>query len=359
MASFVAQGADIVQNANVATNSSLGQDGAGQITVTSGTSPFPDGYIIEFEVINVATNGEFSTSTAFTGITVYASEADYIAGTPIYTYTPQNAGQTAAVQDSTDRIGDEYIQFNANILTSSDPGAPNLNSLFVAPGSNIGNQTSTVFDHHTDIDYDGSGGIDAGTIEDGNGFFNIANSSTVCFDASTYILTPNGQTPILDLLVGDCVVTADNGPQKIVWIGKRHVTRLQLITQPKLRPVLIPQGVLGAHIDTLVSRQHALVTKGGSLMRSAKLAGRARSRMRIANGRKSVTYLHLMFDSHQIIFANGIAAESFYPGPHALRALTKRQLHTLRPVLPDIVRSGIISGKALSMYGAMARPIAH
>lgn len=59
----------------------------------------------------------------------------------------------------------------------------------------------------------------------------------------------------------------------------------------------------------MISRQHALIAHEVSLIISAKMAAPPRSRMRIANGCKQVTYLHLMVENHQFIFANGIPAE--------------------------------------------------
>ena len=34
-----------------------------------------------------------------------------------------------------------------------------------------------------------------------------------------------------------------------------------------------------------------------------------------------ITYHHLCCDSHEIMFGNGAAAETFYPGPQALKSL--------------------------------------
>ncbi|MEP2598466.1 MAG: hypothetical protein ABJH38_11135, partial [Lentilitoribacter sp.] len=207
MATFLANGSDVLRNANVNSNSSAGQDGAGQITVSGGQSIFPDDYIIEFEVDSVLPNGEFDGNTGFIGIRVFASQADFNAGIVTYTYTPQNPGQTADIQNSLSGIGDSYVVFNANVLVSSDSGAPQLQTLFVAPGSDVGpssaSGSSTTFDRNTDIDFNEDGVIDSTNIEDGNGFFNIASSETVCFTPQTKILTPNGECAIEDLRRGD------------------------------------------------------------------------------------------------------------------------------------------------------------
>jgi hypothetical protein len=42
----------------------------------------------------------------------------------------------------------------------------------------------------------------------------------------------------------------------------------------------------------------------------------------VAHGKRQVTYYHLMFDCHQIIWSEGVPSESFYPGPLALGGLS-------------------------------------
>ena len=51
-----------------------------------------------------------------------------------------------------------------------------------------------------------------------------------------------------------------------------------------------------------------------------------------------VTYLHLLFDEHQIINANGIAAESLYLGEEGVKAMTsaaRKELTALFPQFAD------------------------
>ena len=73
--------------------------------------------------------------------------------------------------------------------------------------------------------------------------------------------------------------------------------------------------------------------------------------VRVAKGKKRVTYFHLMFDEHQIIYANGAASESFYPGDNALKMFTLHVLHELRALFPDLGRKSVKQA-----YGPTARP---
>ena len=145
---------------------------------------------------------------------------------------------------------------------------------------------------------------------------------------------PRGDVLIEDLRVGDLVVTADNGPQRIRWIGRSHFGARALATTPRLRPVLIRRGVLGAERDLLVSRQHGLLI-GDHLVRSIHLTDRPG--IRIANGRRSVTYFHLMFDAHQIIFSEHIPTESFLPGPFTFATFSEARLREFEAAFPGLI----------------------
>ena len=71
----------------------------------------------------------------------------------------------------------------------------------------------------------------------------------VCFTAGTAISIPKGTVLIETLKVGDLVLTADNGPQPIRWIGRRDLDQTALLRVPKLRPVLIKQGGFAKHAN--------------------------------------------------------------------------------------------------------------
>lgn len=353
MPTFTALGEDILNNANVNSNSNGGQDNAGFIRITGGQQLFPDGSVVVFEVDQVNANGEIDGNSGFIGITVYADAAAFTAGTPLYTYGPQNLGQTATVQSSVDGLGDNYIRFNANVLVSSDAGAPSLSSLFVAPGSDIANQNgNTIFDHHTDIDLNGDGTVDpAPSLEDGNGEFNIGAGVAVCFAKGTLIETASGEKPVETLIVGDLVRTLDHDFQPIRWIGS-----VQHPAVGALAPVMIRKGVLENTRDLLVSPQHRMLLTGWraelffgecEVLASAKSLINDRDIVRVEGG--FVEYFHILFDTHEIIFAEGAPSESFYPaamGAQALSKDTRDEILTLFPHLGAMDFDG---------YGASAR----
>ena len=64
---------------------------------------------------------------------------------------------------------------------------------------------------------------------------------------------------------------------------------------------------------------------------------------------KEITYFHLLFDRHQIVFADGVAAESFFPADQSMDALDEAARARLFDERPEM-RSNIGS------YGPTARP---
>lgn len=170
---FLLYGVDIVSDPGVDTTVGTGEDAAGQIALTSGTSLFGATQLVEFLFEGAQDNGEVNGSTVITGIRVYDSQADFDAGTVLYDYTPKVAGEYGLVATNIADMGDTYLNFNAGVFDSSNPAAPLLSQMLLAPGSNAAeNIGSLTLDHHTDVDYNDNGVILGGTIENGNGQFN-------------------------------------------------------------------------------------------------------------------------------------------------------------------------------------------
>ena len=180
-----------------------------------------------------------------------------------------------------------------------------------------------------------------------------------CFVAGTRILTPQGERRVEDLRAGDLVATARGDAVPIVWQGHRAMTRADLDAQPELRPIVLAKGALGGARKLMVSPQHGVLahcTRWGrrpKLVRARHLARLCGGKVRVAKGVWQVTYVHLLFDQHQIIFANGRATESFYPGPWGLRSLGRA---ALQDVLRAVPRLG--EGPVAQCYGPTALDVA-
>ena len=202
----------------------------------------------------------------------------------------------------------------------------------------------------------GEGIVFSGESADSSSF-TVENTGVVCFTADTLILTPTGEVPIQHLRPGDAVVTRDNGVQRLVWSAARRLRQKELDSNPNLRPIAIKPTLVGAHSPLLVSPQHGMLVRGEdgdeTLVRARHMARLHGGQARVARGRSEVVYIHLMFDAHQIIFANGAPSESFYPGKQALGALAPAPLHELTQIFPDLINES-----ALQSYGKTARRFA-
>ncbi|WP_164870835.1 Hint domain-containing protein [Mesobaculum littorinae] len=177
-----------------------------------------------------------------------------------------------------------------------------------------------------------------------------------CYTEGTAILTPSGYRPIEELTPGDLVMTKDNGPQPVAWIGRRVLGHRDLRAQPELKPIVIRKGLLNTERDLVVSPQHGMLVKlpgDGSerLIRAKHLVDFPGGHVTPMRGRRQVTYVHLMFDRHQIIFAEGTPSESFFPGPIGLAALDDPTLRELLQIFPGL----LTDARDRYGYGAPAR----
>ena len=189
------------------------------------------------------------------------------------------------------------------------------------------------------------------TLDDGTilNFSEIEN--IICFTPGTRIATPTGARKVEALKIGDFVVTRDHGLQPIRWIGKRTVPALDRFAPVRIRP-----GVLsGLDTDLLVSPQHRMLFQG---YRAELLFGESEvlvAAAHLIDGKLvtqeaggDVTYIHIMFDDHEIIYAEGAATESFHPGSVGLSAVTAGARDELFGLFPEL-RS------APESYGKTAR----
>lgn len=224
------------------------------------------------------------------------------------------------------------------------------------------NQSNTRDDEGNAVDYSDNkqfGTTSSMTVNNADGnTYTYDNTGIVCFAAGTRVMTPRGEVAIEALRPGDLVNTLDHGPQPLLWVGQRHVGDAELIANEELRPVLITEGTLGNTRDLLVSRQHGMMIGADHLVRAIHLA-RDVPGVRIAHGKREVTYVHLFFAQHEIVFAEGIASESFYPGPTALRMLSPKSRAEFDQLLPALAGQGGESPDLVAAaYGPTARPFA-
>ncbi|MEP1766913.1 MAG: Hint domain-containing protein [Sulfitobacter sp.] len=348
MPSFTAFGIDVINNAAVNFTSGTGNDGQGTMTLQGGSQVFADDAVVVFETINETENGELDSGSAFTGITVYASQADFDAGIVQYSYAPQNPGQTANIQSSGDGLGDTYVRFNANVLVSSDPSAPRFGNLFVLPGTDAADNIGTLtIDRNTDVDLNGDGVISQGTLEEGNNLFYTGGiDQVICFTPGTRVATRRGEVLTQQLQVGDKVITRDNGVKEVRWIGRRNLSPQELAATPAHYPIQIKAGALGQNSpqrDLCVSPNHRILlsSEDAQLMFGESEVLIAAKHLTGLPGVdvlpvRRVSYIHVMFDNHEVILANGAWAESFQPGAQSLAGIKDAQRDEIFALFPEL-----------------------
>lgn len=185
------------------------------------------------------------------------------------------------------------------------------------------------------------------------------SGGVICFTPGTRILTPDGARPIEALCEGDLVQTKDAGAQAVRWIGARRMTGARLFAMPELRPVRIKAGVLGGEVpdeELLVSPSHRILVQGDAardLFNTPEVLVAARD---LVNGAgvafdmevREVTYVHMLFDHHQVVWANGVETESFHPASAALSTLSEGDRTRLLRHHPELAHDP-------HTYGAFAR----
>ena len=188
--------------------------------------------------------------------------------------------------------------------------APGVDSEFTE-GSTLGNYQS----HTTGWDYNG----------------------IVCFAAGTLITTPHGPVPIERLRPGDLIMTLSGNARPLRWTLVRRLSPIELSRNPNLRPIRMASGSLGHGYpkrDLLVSRQHRMLVRSPIVQRmlgepAALIAAHHLTQLegvRIDTSIKQVDYHHLLFDKHEIVFAEGAPSESLHLGAQTCKTLPNEAL---------------------------------
>jgi len=135
--------------------------------------------------------------------------------------------------------------------------------------------------------------------------------------------------------------------QAIRWIGSRQITGGRLVAMPHLRPIRIAAHVLAPgepDPDLTLSPDHRVLVKGAvaqALFNTDEVLVAARDlvndrTIRVDRRCRAVSYIHLMLDRHQIVWANGVEVESFHPAGTAPEQIDPAQRAALIERFPDI-----------------------
>lgn len=168
-----------------------------------------------------------------------------------------------------------------------------------------------------------------------------------CFVAGNRVRTVKGELTVECLKPGDQVATLDGRIQTVRLVLKRQLMATDLITNANLRPVRITAGAMGQglpHRDLLVSPQHRMLVSGPTCLRvfgeeEALVSARKLTELPgvyVDMEMAEVCYVHLVFDEHQIVFAEGAPSESFYFGEQAIGGLEDETWAELLQLFPNL-----------------------
>lgn len=169
----------------------------------------------------------------------------------------------------------------------------------------------------------------------------------ICFTPGTRIATPDGPKLIQSLRPGDRVLTKDDGAQEVLWTGSRRMSGARLYAMPHLRPIRFRAGAFGndrPEPDLIVSPAHRMLIKGAAaqtLFGTTEVLVRAEDLLNdttitVDHVLREVTYIHILLERHNIVFANGVETESFHPSNTALEMIDPAQRDVLMAVMPQV-----------------------
>ena len=262
-----------------------------------------------------------STDSLGTSVNTIAGKDVYLVNTGVH-----KDGAVALVDNGTVVA---FISFDSVVTPSSGPAA-GLSSTQVGSTGNNQNESLVSTDGVTYSNQT----PDGGTIP--------------CFLRGTLIQTASGDLPVESLAPGMKVARADGGTAVLRWKGHVQVGATGPDAEANA-PYVVPRGAFGRNCprkDTYLSPNHRvslsdpafeLLFEANEVLIPVKhLAGWAG----IHQDRtvKQPEYYHLLFDSHEVIVANGLASESLHPGEIAVDGFsreTRDELYRLFPELAD------------------------
>ncbi len=207
---------------------------------------------------------------------------------------------------------------------------------------------------------------DQGNVTESMEFRNI-EKIIPCFTPGSRVMTPRGEVPVEAIRAGDRVLTRDNGAQVVRWAGQAGITTATLTASPHLRPVRIAAGSLGPNLperDMIVSPNHRMLIANARaelwfgehevLVAAKHMVGQPGvTRL----GPKPATYVHFLFDRHEVVLVDGAWTESFQPGDQTLGGMGDAQRREICEIFPELKtpegRDGYVAARmSLKRYEA-------
>ncbi len=270
-----------------------------------------------------------------------------------------------AVKDKFETEGIDQ-EFTGNVLDNDfDPDGDPISVLINTQPENgtVVMQEDGTFTYTPNAGFFGDDVFEYVVVDDRGGFDKTEVCIHVpCFATGTLIATAEGLKPVEVIRVGDRVLTRDDGYQEVRWAGQRVLDAEELAENPAFVSVMIKAGALGNDLprrDLRVSPGHRMLISGihaemmfgerDVLVAASDLVGQPG----IGFDKRPVTYVHIMFDRHQVIDSEGSWSESFQPADLTLNGLDQQQREELLALFPELA-----SRKGQRHYAAARRVLA-
>src|SRR5262249_30580063 len=136
--------------------------------------------------------------------------------------------------------------------------------------------------------------------------------AVVCYLRGTRIRTPDGESRIEDLRIGDPVITLLGDSKPIKWIGHQRFKKSSERWPSDFEPIRISRFALderSPHRDLYVSPNHAIYID--AVLIPAKYLVNGKTIVQCApEGADVIDYLHIELFAHDVIYAEGATAET-------------------------------------------------
>lgn len=244
--------------------------------------------------------------------------------------------------------GNDTLNFSSTSVGQDIRGGGGTDTLNLPAGTVVNDSVFGNFTVSDGVGYSVSSGtftLPSGITVTYSAFEN--GTGVPCFTRDTAILLETGSQPIQNLRTGDLIATMEHGLQPVRWIGRRRFDRSTLEDNSRLLPVRILAGTLGGGMpgrDLLVSRQHRMLVQSriaermfGTtqvLIPAIKLT--VLPGIYVDESVSEVEYFHLLFDQHQVIFAENAPTESLFTGVEALKSVGPEARREIFDIFPEL-----------------------
>lgn len=162
-------------------------------------------------------------------------------------------------------------------------------------------------------DVDGDGTADFQIQLDGSHTLQTSDfvfSAVPCYRSGTRILTDGGECAVEDLAPGDRIATVSGRLVPVTWIGHRRIDCRRHPDPRRVWPVRVRADAFAAgqpRRDLFLSPDHAVFVDGLLIPIKHLINGATIAQVPV----DTVTYHHVELPRHDVMFAEGLAAESY------------------------------------------------